>query len=97
MIEPSLNSTQIQALHKASAKMQHFDAKVFWGTFIWGSTINALKFQTLFSFCSQIKCWLSGIGFTILVSIANREDPDLTVSDLDLPCLSGPFWQADNV
>ena len=34
VIEPYLNSTQIQALHTASAKMQQFDAKVFWGTLI---------------------------------------------------------------
>ena len=40
------------------------------------NTVNVLKFQTLFSFCSQIKCCLSGLEFTI----ANREDPDQTAS-----------------
>ena len=28
------------------------------------STINILKVQTLISFYSQIKCWLSGLEFT---------------------------------
>ena len=27
-------------------------------------TVYVLKFQTLFSFCSQIKCWFSGLEFT---------------------------------
>ena len=26
--------------------------------------VNVLKFGTLFSFCSQIKCWFSGLEFT---------------------------------
>ena len=56
-------------------------------------TVNVLKFQTLFCFCSQIKIWLSGLN----VRIANREDPDQTASvlqkqsDLGLPYLSWPF------
>ena len=29
-----------------------------------GSTVNVLKFPTLISFCSQIKCWFSGLEFT---------------------------------
>ena len=29
----------------------------------------------------------------IIARIANREDPDLTASDLGLPCLSKSFWQ----
>ena len=37
----------------------------------------------------------------MLVRVANREDPDQTVlkkqSDLGLPCLSRPFWQAISV
>ena len=33
-------------------------------------TVNVLKFKTLSSFCSQIKCWLSGLEFT--VRIVNR-------------------------
>ena len=33
------------------------------------------------SFCSQIKCWLSGLELTKCLSeIANREDTDQTVS-----------------
>ena len=41
------------------------------------TTVNVIKFQTLFSFCSQIKCWLSGLE---LVRKANREDPDQIAS-----------------
>ena len=34
----------------------------------------------------------------MLFRIANREDPYQTASsDLDLPCLSRPFWQEINV
>ena len=37
--------------------------------------VNILKFQTLFSFCSQIKCGFSELEFTKwLGRIANRED-----------------------
>ena len=44
-------------------------------------TVNALKFRTLFSLCSQIKCWLSGLEVTKgLSEIAKREDPDQTAS-----------------
>ena len=25
------------------------------------TTVNVLKFRTLYSFCSQIKCWFSGL------------------------------------
>ena len=32
------------------------------------STVNVLKFQTLLSFCSQIKCLVSGPGFTKCLS-----------------------------
>ena len=28
------------------------------------TTVNILKLRTLFSFCSQTKCWLSGLEFT---------------------------------
>ena len=35
--------------------------------------VNVLKSQTLFSFCSQIKCGFSGLELT-----TNREDPDQT-------------------
>ena len=40
------------------------------------NNINVQIFRTLFSFCSQIKCWFSGLE----VRIANREDPDQTAS-----------------
>ena len=47
-------------------------------------TVNVLKFQTLFSFCSQIKCWLfePDLEFTkcLHVLITNREDLDQTAS-----------------
>ena len=29
-----------------------------------GAMVNVLKFQTLFSFGSKIKCWSSGMEFT---------------------------------
>ena len=39
------------------------------------------KFHTFFSFCSQIKFWLSRLEFTKKhVRIANRGDPDQTAS-----------------
>ena len=42
---------------------------------------KSLKFQTLFFFCSQIKCWLSGLEFKKkCFRIANRADPDQTAS-----------------
>ena len=59
--------------------------------------VYVLKFQTLFSFCSQAKCWLSGPEFTKCLNnrIAKREDTDQTAfqkqSDLGLHCLSMPF------
>ena len=33
----------------------------------------------------------------MLAGKANREDPDLTASDLGLFCLSRPLWQATSV
>ena len=62
------------------------------------SMINVLKFQTLFSFCSEIKCGVSGLEYTkLLVRLTNSEDPDQTASkqsDLGLHCLSRLFgWQ----
>ena len=48
-----------------------------------------LKFQTVFSFRSKLKCWLSRMEFTKYLRIENREDPDL-----GLHCLSRTFWQA---
>ena len=42
---------------------------------------NSSKFRTLFTFCSQIKCWLSRLELEkMLVRNANSEDPDQTAS-----------------
>ena len=43
--------------------------------------VNVLKFQKLFSFCSQIKCCIIRARIhKMLIIIANREDPDQTAS-----------------
>ena len=41
------------------------------------------KFHTLFSFCSQIKCWFSESwnSQNACQNLANREDPDQTASE----------------
>ena len=45
-------------------------------------TVNVLKFQTLFSFCSQIKCLISGLELSkMLPRLANRRDPDQAASE----------------
>ena len=50
-------------------------------SFMTKATVNVLKFQTLFLFCSQIKSWVIKAGIhKMLVRIANREDPDQTAS-----------------
>ena len=65
-------------------------------------TVNVLKFRTLFSFCSQIKCWFSWleltnclsewqIGKTLIRLLLQKQ------SDLGLPYLSRPFWQVASV
>ena len=36
----------------------------FLTVYLVGTTVNCLKFQTLFSFASKLKSWLSGLGFT---------------------------------
>ena len=61
-------------------------------------TVNVLKFQTLFSFVSQIKCWLLSLKFTkclyewqtgkTLIRLLLQKQ-----SDLGLHCMSRPFWQ----
>ena len=44
-------------------------------------TVNVLKFQTSFSFCSQIICCFLGLEFTkMLVRIVNRGYPDQKAS-----------------
>ena len=63
------------------------------------STVNVLKFQTLFSFCSQLKCWLSWTEFfpkwqtekTLIRLFLQKQ------SDQGLFCLSMPYWQATSV
>ena len=62
------------------------------------SMVNGLKFQTLFSFYSQIQCWLSGLevtkceseqqtGKTLIRLLLQKQ------SDLGLHCMPRPFWQ----
>ena len=36
----------------------------FLTVYLVGTTVNCLKFQTLFSFTSQLENWLSRLGFT---------------------------------
>ena len=60
------------------------------------------KFQALFSFCSQIKCWLSGLEFTKRLSEQQTGKTLIRLllqepSDLGLHCLSKPFLQATSV
>ena len=56
---------------------------------------NVLKLRTLFSFCSQIKCWLSRLKFRK----TNRAVPDQNASLKAVLIRSvlfvcTPFWQA---
>ena len=54
-------------------------------------TVNVLKFRTLFSFCSHIKCWFKISGLELinkmLVRIAIREDPDQSLIWVCVVCL----------
>ena len=58
-------------------------------------TVNVLKFRTLFSVCSQIKCWFSKFQNskreTLIRLLLQKQ------SDLGLPCLSRPFGLATRV
>ena len=46
-------------------------------------TVNVLKFQAIFTFFSQIKCWLSGLELIKCLSeFASMEDPDQTASQV---------------
>ena len=49
-----------------------------------------------FLFSNEMLVFTAGIH-KMLLRIANREDPYQTASDLGLPCLSRPFWQANRV
>ena len=56
-------------------------------------TVNVLKFRTLFSFCSEIKCWFSGLKFTKCLSEKQTGETLIRLllqeqSDLNLGCLS---------
>ena len=56
-------------------------------------SVNVLKLRTLFSFCSQIKCWFSGLEFTKCLSVFQTEMTLIRLllqkqSDLGLHCLS---------
>ena len=59
-------------------------------------TGNFIKFRTLFSLCSNKMFVIRAEILKILVRKANRGEPDQTAfqkqSDLDLPCLSRPFF-----
>ena len=62
--------------------------------------INVSK--TLFSFCSKIKCWFSGLKFTKCLSEYQTGKTLIRLllqkqSDLGLHCLSIPFWQVTSV
>ena len=65
-------------------------------------TVNVLKFRTLISFCSQIKCWFSGLEFRNFLSEL-QIGKTLTrlllqkQSDLGLPYLPRPFWLVASV
>ena len=51
---------------------------------IWGIMVNVLKFQKLFSFCSQNKMLVFRAGFhKMLIRQANRKDPDQTANRVD--------------
>ena len=58
--------------------------------------VNVLKFRTLFSFCSEIKCWLSGLELTKCSSEKQTGNTLIRLllqkqSELGLHCLSKPF------
>ena len=59
--------------------------------------VNVLKFLTLFSFCSQIKCQLSGLEFTKCLTLSDKQTGQILIrlqpnvvrlhSDVGLCCL----------
>ena len=58
--------------------------------------VNVLKFRTLFSFCSKIKCWFSVLEFTKCLSESQSGKTLIRLLlqkkyDLSLPCLARPF------
>ena len=59
---------------------------------IWFIEVNVLKFQTLFSFCSQNKTLVFRAGIhKMLVRQANWEDPDQTTNRSD-PDQTALIW-----
>ena len=76
--------------HKEFICSSQMDSRILWESSCYSRRINVPKFRTLFSFCSLIKCWLSRLEFTkMLVTKANREDPDQTASSGTACSLSG--------
>ena len=66
------------------------------------NTVNVLKFWTLFSFFSQIKCLLLWLEFSKCLSEKQTRKAMIRLllqkqSDLGLHCLPMPFWQATSV
>ena len=61
------------------------------------TTLNVIKFQTLFSFCSQIKYWYLGLEFTNCLSKLQTEKTLIRLSDQGLSCLSRSIWQVTGV
>ena len=64
--------------------------------------VKVLKFRTISSFCSQIKCSLTWLGF--IKGLAEKQASKTLIwlllqkqSDLDMHCLYRPFWQATSV
>ena len=62
--------------------------------------VNAAKFQTFFSFSSQIKCLLSGLKLTKCLSEKQTRKTEIRLllqkqSDLGLLCLSRLLWLAN--
>ena len=63
---------------------------------------NCSKISKAFLFCSQIKCWLSGLEYTKYLSELQTGKTLIRLllqkqSDLGLHCLSRTFWHATSV
>ena len=66
----SYSEIDIYAVYRYTMRLYHFSQNNKY-------MVNVLKFQTLSSFCSQIKHWFIRAGtHKRLVRKANREDPD---------------------
>ena len=65
-------------------------------------TVNVLKYPSPFCFCSQIKCWFSGLEFTTWMSEWQKGTTLIRLLFQKLPvlglhCFSRQFWQATSV